>query len=122
MHRGAPYRREERHGRLRRCGLLRVTLFRPVFPDLSSLALEAASWSSHLQHRYGVHGELNGRGTYVNADPCKVIRDIWAYAQSLPDGGLGIAVDPTTSTAKVRTTAEPLHFNWWETRAIRSKM
>ncbi|WP_435245116.1 hypothetical protein [Streptomyces tendae] len=83
-------------------------------PEDRTLSLEAASWSSYLQRRHDVHGELNGRGPYVNADPCKVIRDIWSYAQSLPDGSLGVLVDSTTSTAKVGTTAEPLKFSWWE--------
>ncbi|MFI6054086.1 hypothetical protein ACIBCO_28845 [Streptomyces violascens] len=83
-------------------------------PQDRTLSLEAAGWSSYLQHRHDVHGELDGRGPYVNADPCKVIRDIWAYAQSIPDGDLGVIVDPATSTAKVGTPAEPLRFSWWE--------
>ncbi|PZT71497.1 hypothetical protein [Streptomyces sp. AC1-42T] len=99
----------ERDGFLRWGGLLWQAT-----PEDRTLSLEAASWSSYLQRRHDVHGELNGRGPYVNADPCKVIRDIWAYAQSLPDGSLGVLVDATTSTAKVGTTAEPLKFSWWE--------
>jgi len=99
----------EREGHLRWGGLLWQAT-----PEDRTLSLEAASWSSYLQRRHDIHGELNGRGPYVNADPCKVIRDIWAYAQSLPDGDLGVVVDPTTFTAKVGTTAEPLKFSWWE--------
>ncbi|QKV98252.1 hypothetical protein HUT19_41790 (plasmid) [Streptomyces sp. NA02950] len=99
----------ERDGHLRWGGLLWQAT-----PEDRTLSLEAAGWSSYLQRRHDVHGELNGRGPYVNADPCKVIRDVWAYAQSLPDGNLGVVVDPTTSTAKVGTTAEPLKFSWWE--------
>ncbi|MER0443010.1 hypothetical protein ABR738_00215 [Streptomyces sp. Edi4] len=83
-------------------------------PEDRTLSLEAAGWSSYLQRRHDIHGELDGRGPYVNADPCRVIRDIWAYAQSIPDGDLGVVVDPATSTAKVGTTAEPMHSNWWE--------
>ncbi|MGW2860975.1 hypothetical protein [Streptomyces sp. NPDC001205] len=83
-------------------------------PQDRTLSLEAAGWSSYLQHRHDIHGELGGRGPYVNADPCRVVRDIWAYAQSIPDGDLGVTVDPATSPAKVGTPAEPLHFSWWE--------
>lgn len=99
----------ERDGHLRWGGLLWQAT-----PEDRTLSLEAAGWSSYLQRRHDVHGELAGRGPYVNADPCKVIRDVWAYAQSLPDGNLGVVVDPTTSSAKVGTTAEPLKFSWWE--------
>ncbi|MFI1100245.1 hypothetical protein [Streptomyces melanogenes] len=99
----------ERDGVLRWGGLLWQAT-----PQDRSLAVEAAGWSSYLQRRYDLHGELAGRGPYVNADPCKVIRDVWAYAQSLADGDLGVAVDPVTSTATVGTPAEPLHLNWWE--------
>lgn len=77
--------------------------------------IEAASWSSYLTARHDIHGELNARGPYVNTDPCKIIRDIWAYAQEQPDGNLGVVVDPTTSTMKVGTPAEPWHSYWYET-------
>ncbi|MFI0822318.1 hypothetical protein ACH4TX_41905 [Streptomyces sp. NPDC021098] len=83
-------------------------------PRGSEYAIEAAGWSSYLQHRHDIDGNLGGRGPYVYADPCKVIRDIWAYAQSIPDGNLAVTVDPTTSTATVGTPAEPLAFSWWE--------
>ncbi|MFI1161355.1 hypothetical protein [Streptomyces sioyaensis] len=83
-------------------------------PKGSEYAIEAASWSSYLQHRHDLDGNYGGRGPYTNADPCTVIRDIWAYAQSIADGNLGVTVDPTTSTAKVGTTAEPLKSLWWE--------
>uniref|UniRef100_A0AAU2V6W2 Minor tail protein n=1 Tax=Streptomyces sp. NBC_00003 TaxID=2903608 RepID=A0AAU2V6W2_9ACTN len=99
----------ERDGFLRWGGLLWQAT-----PQNRTLSLEAAGWSSYLQHRHDIHGELDGRGPYVNADPCRVIRDIWAYAQSLPDGDLGVQVDAATSTAKVGTPAEPYRFNWWE--------
>ncbi|MFJ9799816.1 hypothetical protein [Streptomyces sp. NPDC101145] len=78
------------------------------------LALEAASWSSYAQRRHDVDGELGGRGPYTNADPCTVIRDIWAYLQSVPDGNLGVLVDSTTSTAKVGTPEDPYSFPFWE--------
>ncbi|WP_346100369.1 hypothetical protein [Streptomyces olivaceiscleroticus] len=78
------------------------------------LRLEAAGWSSYLNRRHDHHGELRGRGPYVNADPCKVIRDIWAYAQEQPDGNLGVTVDATNSSVKVGTPAEPWHSYWYE--------
>ncbi|MFF7613513.1 hypothetical protein [Streptomyces lavendulae] len=99
----------ERDGHLRWGGLLWQAI-----PEGRTLSLEAAGWSSYLQCRHDIHGELGGRGPYVHADPCQVIRDIWAYAQSLPDGNLGVTVDDTTSKAKVGTPAEPLRFSWWE--------
>ncbi|MFD7867308.1 hypothetical protein [Streptomyces sp. NPDC059783] len=77
--------------------------------------IEAASWSSYLSRRYDIHGELNARGPYVNTDPCRIIRDIWAYAQEQPDGNLGVVVDATTSSAKAGTPAEPWHSYWYET-------
>lgn len=80
----------------------------------NELSLEAASWSSYAQRRHDITGELNARGPYTNADPCQVIRDIWAYIQETADGDLGVTVDSTTSTAKVGTTDDVLHFNFWE--------
>lgn len=84
--------------------------------------IEAASWSSYLMHRYGLDGNLGGRGPYVNADPCTIIRDIWAYAQSIPDGDLGVLVDATTSTAKVGTTTDPYTLPWWEFPCLGEKI
>lgn len=78
------------------------------------LHLEAAGWSSYLMRRHDHHGELGGRGPYVNTDPCKIIRDLWAYAQGQPDGNLGVVVDATNSSAKVGTPAEPWHSYWYE--------
>jgi hypothetical protein len=80
--------------------------------------LEAASWSSYLTKRHDEHGELNGRGPYTYADPCDIIRDIWAYAQEQPDGNLGVVVDSTTSSAKSGTPAEPWHSYWYETPVL----
>ncbi|MFG2677059.1 hypothetical protein [Streptomyces sp. NPDC048445] len=80
--------------------------------------IEAASWSSYLTKRHDTHGRLNGRGPYVNADPCNIIRDIWAYAQEQPDGNLGVVVDSTTSNAKVGTPTEPWSSYWYETPAL----
>lgn len=80
----------------------------------NSLALECASWSSSLQHRHDLHGNLQGRGPYTYGDRCQVIRDIWAYAQSVADGDLGVLVDTTTSTSTVGTPADPYRFDAWE--------
>ncbi|WP_331756559.1 hypothetical protein [Streptomyces decoyicus] len=82
------------------------------------LRVEAAGWSSYLTKRHDHHGELRGRGPYVNQDPCKIIRDIWAYAQEQPDGNLGVVVDATTSSAKAGTTAEPWHSYWYEAPSL----
>ncbi|MFH9425976.1 hypothetical protein [Streptomyces sp. NPDC017529] len=86
-----------------------------VEPEDRELRIEAAGWSSYLTRRYDHHGELRGRGPYANTDPCKIIRDVWAYAQEQPDGNLGVVVDSTTSSAKAGTTAEPWHSYWYET-------
>lgn len=83
-------------------------------PKGSTYTIEAAGWSSYLQHRHDVDGNLAGRGPYTNADPCQIIRDVWAYAQSAADGDLGVTVDTTVSTAKVGTVADPYTFPWWE--------
>nr|WSZ21133.1 hypothetical protein OH837_49285 [Streptomyces canus] len=76
--------------------------------------IEAASWSSYLQKRYDADGEHGGRGPYTYADRCAVIRNIWAYAQSIADGNLGVVVDATTSTSTIGTPADVYHSNWWE--------
>jgi hypothetical protein len=80
--------------------------------------IEAASWSSYLTKRHDTHGELRARGPYVYADPCNIIRDIWAYAQEQPDGNLGVVVDSTTSNAKAGTPAEPWRSYWYETPVL----
>jgi hypothetical protein len=81
-------------------------------------AIEAASWSSYLQKRFDVDGEHGSRGPYVNTDRCTVIRNIWAYAQSVADGDLGVTVDTTTSTSLIGTPADVYHSNWWETPCL----
>lgn len=83
-------------------------------PEGGAYPLEAAGWGSYLHRRHDIHGELDGRGPYTYADPCQVIRDVWAYAQDQPDGGLGVQVEPTVSKAKVGTPAEPFRSEWWE--------
>ncbi|HEX5568019.1 MAG TPA: hypothetical protein VFY14_14015 [Streptomyces sp.] len=88
----------------------------------TSYAIEAASWSSYLQRRYDLDGNFGGRGPYVYADRCKIIRDIWAYAQSIADGSLGVVVDSTTSTSTIGTPAEPYVSAWWDTNALGDKM
>lgn len=80
--------------------------------------VEAAGWSSYLTKRHDSHGNLNGRGPYAYGDPCQIIRDIWAYAQEQPDGNLGVVVDPTTSSAKAGTPAEPWASHWYETPVL----
>lgn len=76
--------------------------------------MEAASWSSYLQHRYDLDGNYGGRGPYTYADRCQIIRDIWTYAQSIADGNLGVVVDATTSTSTVGTPDDVYSSNWWD--------
>ncbi|MGW1814152.1 hypothetical protein ACWCQM_11400 [Streptomyces sp. NPDC002125] len=80
----------------------------------NTLTIEAAGWSSYLQKRHDIDGNYGGRGPYTYEDRCKVLRDIWAYAQSVTDGNLGVTVDATTSTSTVGTPAEPHKSLWWE--------
>ncbi|MGW1468545.1 hypothetical protein ACWCPT_29890 [Streptomyces sp. NPDC002308] len=80
--------------------------------------IEAAGWSSYLMKRFDLDGNLGGRGPYTYGDRCQVIRDAWAYAQSVTDGSLGVVVDSTTSTSTVGTPAEPYTSAWWDSRAI----
>jgi len=89
-----------------------------IRPQGDNLQLEAAGWSSYLMHRYDVDGQLGARGPYTYADRCQVIRDVWAYAQSIADGNLGVTVDPVTSTSTVGTPAERYDSNWWDGRAL----
>lgn len=93
-----------------------------VDPEDAEYRLEAASWSSYLTKRHDLHGELGGRGPYTYADPCNIIRDIWAYAQEQPDGDLGVIVDATTSNATAGTPAEPWHSYWYETPVLGDHM
>jgi hypothetical protein len=80
----------------------------------SEYAIEAAGWSSYLQHRYDLDGEHGGRGPYTYTDRCQVIRNIWTYAQSIPDGDLGVSVDATTSTSTVGTPEDVYHSYWYD--------
>ncbi len=80
--------------------------------------IEAAGFTSYLERRHDSHGNLNGRGPYTYGDPCKLLRDVWAYCQEQPDGDLGVVVDDTTSKAKIGTPEEPYASTWWETRTL----
>jgi len=103
----------ERDGRLMWGGLIWTA--KPVG---GSFPIEAAGYSSYLPRRHDLHGNLNGRGPYTYADPCKVIRDTWAYCQEQPDGDLGVTVDATTSTVTIGTAAQPYSTSWWEAPAL----
>ncbi|WP_127361528.1 hypothetical protein [Actinacidiphila soli] len=87
-------------------------------PEGGKYPIEAAGFGSYLARRNDLHGNLNKRGPYTYGDPCKLIRDVWAYCQEQPDGNLGVVVDGTTSKAKIGTPAEPYASNWWETRTL----
>ncbi|MFJ5294541.1 hypothetical protein [Streptomyces sp. NPDC088348] len=88
----------------------------------SEYAIEAAGWSSYLEHRYDLDGEHGGRGPYTYADRCQVIRNIWAYAQSITDGNIGVTVDATTSTSTVGTPDDVYHSNFWENPVLGSQV
>ncbi|MEU6421141.1 hypothetical protein [Streptomyces spiralis] len=87
-------------------------------PEGAKYPIEAAGFGSYLNKRHDVDGNLNGRGPYTNADPCKLIRDVWAYCQSQADGDLGVVVDGTTSKATIGTPEEPYATAWWEAPAL----
>ncbi|MFF3378117.1 hypothetical protein ACFYXF_34840 [Streptomyces sp. NPDC002680] len=87
-------------------------------PEGQQLNIEASGWGSYPYRRYDVHGQLNARGPYTHADPCEVIRDVWAYCQETPDGRLGIQVDDTTSKVTVGTPADPYRIDWWDTPSL----
>ncbi|MFJ4684704.1 hypothetical protein [Streptomyces sp. NPDC088789] len=87
-------------------------------PEGQQLNVEAAGWGSYPYRRYDLHGQLGGRGPYTYADPCEVIRDVWAYCQEQPDGQLGIQLDTTTSKATVGTPADPYRVDWWDTPSL----
>ncbi|MFE7276869.1 hypothetical protein [Streptomyces sp. NPDC057623] len=76
-------------------------------PEGPKLPVEAAGFTSYLHRRFDLHGNLDGRGPYIGADPCQVIRDVWAYAQEQPDGDLEVVVDDTKSTATTGTAKDP---------------
>ena len=76
-------------------------------PEGASYPIEAAGFSSYLHRRYDLHGNLNGRGPYVHADPAQVIRDVWAYAQDQPDGDLHVTIDDTHTKGSVGTEKDP---------------
>jgi hypothetical protein len=84
----------------------------------SEYTIEAASWSSYLQKRFDLDGEHGGRGPYTYQDRCQVIRNIWAYAQGVPDGDLGVVVDSTTSTSKVGTPSDVWHSYWYDLKSL----
>ncbi len=76
-------------------------------PEGPQLPVEASGFTSYLHRRFDLHGNLGGRGPYIEADPCQVIRDVWAYAQEQPDGDLQVVVDDTKSQATTGTAKDP---------------
>ena len=83
-------------------------------PEGQQLRVEAAGVGSYPHRRHDLHGNLGGRGPYVRADPCTVIRDVWSYCQEQPDSNLRVTVDATASKAQAGTPAEPYAVAWWE--------
>ncbi|WP_329492518.1 hypothetical protein OG618_37125 (plasmid) [Kitasatospora sp. NBC_01246] len=87
-------------------------------PEGEVFRVEGAGWPSYLTHRYDLHGELNGRGPYVGADPCRIIRDVWAYSREAADGDIGVLVDETSSPARVGTAEQPITYPWWSPQRL----
>ncbi|MFI8085926.1 hypothetical protein ACIF6L_34690 [Kitasatospora sp. NPDC086009] len=82
-------------------------------PEGEVYQIEGAGWPSYLQYRHDTHGELNGRGPYVNADPCRIIRDVWDYAREAADGDIRVLVDEASSPARVGTNEQPITYPSW---------
>ncbi|MGW8554039.1 hypothetical protein [Streptomyces tubercidicus] len=76
-------------------------------PEGPKLPIEASGFTSYLHRCHDLDGNLGGRGPYVEADPCDVIRDVWDYAQARTDGDLKVIVDDTKSKAKTGTAKDP---------------
>ncbi|MGW2961771.1 hypothetical protein ACWDGI_25385 [Streptomyces sp. NPDC001220] len=92
----------ERNGKLAWGGIVwRAEPQGPTYP------IEAAGFGSYPHRRYDLHGNLDGRGPYIDADPCQIIRDVWEYAQAQPDGNLDVVVDDTKSETTTGTSKSP---------------
>ncbi|MBC9717803.1 hypothetical protein H9Y04_35260 [Streptomyces sp. TRM66268-LWL] len=103
----------ERDGRLVWGGIVwRAEPQGPVFP------IEAAGFGSYPHRRHDLHGNLDGRGPYIEADPCQVIRDAWEYLQEQPDGDLNVTVDDTKSKATAGTSKTPYSLPKTEARNL----
>lgn len=76
-------------------------------PQGATFPIEAAGFGSYPHRRYDLHGNLDGRGPYIDADPCQIIRDVWTYAQDQPDGDLNVVVDDTKSETTTGTSKTP---------------
>ncbi|MGP8302004.1 hypothetical protein ACTPOK_29605 [Streptomyces inhibens] len=87
-------------------------------PEGPKLPIEASGFTSYLHRRFDLHGDLDGRGPYIEADPCAVIRDVWAYAQAQPDGDLQVVVDDTKSKATTGTAKDPYTTPKWDVRNL----
>ncbi|MFJ2780297.1 hypothetical protein [Kitasatospora sp. NPDC087315] len=84
-----------------------------VEPEGEVYTVEGAGWPSYLRRRHDLHGDLGSRGPYIQADPCKIISDVWAYAQEQPDGNLRVQLDTAVSPLRVGTTEQPITYPWW---------
>ncbi|MER7707249.1 hypothetical protein ABTX81_30650 [Kitasatospora sp. NPDC097605] len=82
-------------------------------PEGEAFAVEGAGWPSYLEHRHDLHGDLAGRGPYIEADPCRLIRDAWDYSRAAPEGDIRVVVDEASSPAKIGTAEQPLTYPWW---------
>lgn len=55
-------------------------------------AIQAATFDSYAAHRY-IRSDIG----YVDADPLLVVRNLWQYVQSAPDGSIGLSFGTESS-------------------------
>lgn len=88
--------------------------------ERGQLQVDAIGYSSYL---HGMPFDGGGTAGYsrIGIDPADIWRDVWAHAQSLPDGNLGVQVLGSTpvrlGTPKVDgdSASGPYELPWWET-------
>ncbi|MFD7639585.1 hypothetical protein ACFV4P_02935 [Kitasatospora sp. NPDC059795] len=92
-----------------------------AMPQDDELPIEAAGFASYSTRRYDLHGNLGGRGPYIEADPGRVIVDTWAYLQEQPDGDLGVDVRRLSGCpTRLGTAEQPYTVKAWEGTALSS--
>ena len=92
---------EDASGRIRGGGLL-------LPGDVSSDGphVECMGFSGYPQGMPWTAGQVK----YVDTDPLNIVRAIWAHLQAQPGGGLGVAVDATTSPVRVGEPERQVEF------------
>lgn len=104
-------------------GLIRASgILQPLQVDGEAFSIEATGPSGYLRGLPYL-GELSA----IAIDPADVVREIWAHAQSYPDGKLGVTVNGATPVrigepepvegveyAEGERPSGPYHLSWWE--------